>query len=153
MHICSCTGCRSCYRAGKCRIKDDFNALAKKLSAADRIVLASPLHFRSVSSLTKTFIDRLQVFWVKKYVLRPRGAAKAVKKRKGIFLCVSSHDDPQGFAAARMTVKAALSVMDVALTQTLYVPGVEEKRDVSGNKKALCAAHALGALLVKRHGA
>jgi hypothetical protein len=95
----------------------------------------------------------LQVFWVKKYVLRPRGAAKAVKKRKGIFLCVSSHDDPQGFAAARMTVKAALSVMDVALTQTLYVPGVEEKRDVSGNKKALCAAHALGALLVKRHGA
>jgi multimeric flavodoxin WrbA len=60
MNINSCTGCCSCIGGGgSCVQQDDMAELHKKLLAADVLVLASPVYFRTFNGQMKTFIDRV----------------------------------------------------------------------------------------------
>lgn len=55
-----CTGCCSCVGGkGTCVQQDDMAEIHRKLLAADVLVLASPVYFRSFNSQMKTFIDRV----------------------------------------------------------------------------------------------
>lgn len=54
-----CVGCGLCnQRPGACSQQDDMAALGRKLSAADVIVLATPVYFYTMDAQLKTFIDR-----------------------------------------------------------------------------------------------
>ncbi len=58
-HIEPCNSCRYCLRTGECRIEDDMKkVICPKLVRAHVIVVATPVHFDNVSTLTKTFMDR-----------------------------------------------------------------------------------------------
>jgi len=55
-----CTGCCSCIgKPGACVQKDDMNEILTRILAADIMVLASPVYFRSFNGQMKTFIDRV----------------------------------------------------------------------------------------------
>lgn len=59
-HINYCTGCCSCISSrGKCVQNDDMNGILEKILAADALVLASPVYFRSFNGQMKTFMDRV----------------------------------------------------------------------------------------------
>jgi hypothetical protein len=53
-----CYGCGFCLEKGKCWIDDDHRSIAKRLLAADGIILASPVYIFSVTAQMKTFLDR-----------------------------------------------------------------------------------------------
>lgn len=53
-----CLGCNACRYGKPCVQKDDFNALADKVRAADLVAFASPLYFWTLSSKLKAFIER-----------------------------------------------------------------------------------------------
>jgi multimeric flavodoxin WrbA/putative sterol carrier protein len=53
-----CYGCAFCLEKGKCWIEDDHRSIAKRLLAADGIILASPVYIFSVTAQMKTFLDR-----------------------------------------------------------------------------------------------
>lgn len=53
-----CLGCNACRYGKPCVQKDEFNALAPKIRAADLVVFASPLYFWTISSELKAFIER-----------------------------------------------------------------------------------------------
>ncbi|QJB57524.1 flavodoxin family protein [Pseudodesulfovibrio sp. zrk46] len=55
-----CTGCCSCIsKPGTCVQNDDMNEIMAKLLAANVLVLASPVYFRSFNGQMKTFMDRV----------------------------------------------------------------------------------------------
>ncbi len=54
-----CNACGICHRKGKCYKKDDFQALYRKILAADGLVMGSPNYFMSVTAQMKTLIDRM----------------------------------------------------------------------------------------------
>ena len=55
-----CTGCCTCIsKTGTCVQPDDMNVILAKILAADVLVLASPVYFRSFNGRMKTFIDRV----------------------------------------------------------------------------------------------
>jgi multimeric flavodoxin WrbA len=58
-----CTACKACWfkTPGKCVIRDDMAEIISLTEDADVRVLATPLYFDNISSLLKTFIDRLMV--------------------------------------------------------------------------------------------
>ncbi|CQR75189.1 Putative NAD(P)H-dependent FMN-containing oxidoreductase YwqN [Sporomusa ovata DSM 2662] len=58
-----CTACKACWfkTSGKCVIKDDMAEIVSLIEDADIRVLATPLYFDNISSMLKTFIDRLMV--------------------------------------------------------------------------------------------
>jgi multimeric flavodoxin WrbA len=55
-----CNACDACRKSGAkgCIVKDDMQMLVPKLTAADAIVIASPVYWFSISAQTKLFIDR-----------------------------------------------------------------------------------------------
>ena len=59
--ISPCTHCNGCVETkGKCSISDDMDEIYKSLREADGIILASPIHFGSISAQLKAVLDRCQ---------------------------------------------------------------------------------------------
>jgi multimeric flavodoxin WrbA len=80
-----CIACEYCYEKGECFNKDDMEILYKSFSESDGIIVASPVYFNTVSSLTKIMIDRCQVYWSRKYVLR-KNEHNRKKNKIGMFI-------------------------------------------------------------------
>ena len=56
--ILPCDGCWACMKTGKCHIKDDVPELFDKMTAADGIIIGTPVYFWGMTGQGKTFIDR-----------------------------------------------------------------------------------------------
>jgi len=63
-HIEFCTNCRQCTQEpgperGKCRHKDDLEAILTEIEAADAVVLASPVNCGNATAIFRRFLERL----------------------------------------------------------------------------------------------
>ncbi len=58
MDIRPCDACDACQETAVCVLKDDMQMLYPKLTAADAIVIASPVYWFTMSAQTKLFVDR-----------------------------------------------------------------------------------------------
>ena len=58
MTINYCTGCSACQKTGRCAQKDDMAGILDSMTAADVIVLATPVYFYTMCAQMKTVIDR-----------------------------------------------------------------------------------------------
>ena len=105
MEINHCIGCGYCEKTGKCFMNDDMDILYKDFDETDAVVLASPMFFNSVTSYTKTMIDRCQIFWSSKYVLKKSSIDRS-KKRFGYFISVSGGpEEHTDFGPAKAVIK------------------------------------------------
>ena len=66
LEICPCIGCGHCDKAGTCVQRDGMVSVYPRLEQADRIVVASPIYFYSVTAQLKMLIDRSQAPLMKK---------------------------------------------------------------------------------------
>jgi multimeric flavodoxin WrbA len=148
LEITPCQHCDACFEAGKCRIKDDMHKVYRELERADRIVLASPVHFMGVSAQTKAMIDRCQALWARKYILK-RPPLGDKRERKGLFVSVGGMKLANLFEPALATVKAWFRVLDIAYGGELTFPGVDERGAITQNPDALKQAFLAGQRLVE----
>ncbi|TCO79345.1 flavodoxin family protein [Marinisporobacter balticus] len=93
-NIAHCIACNVCSKEGSCFMNDDMYKMYGKFDQADIVVVASPLYFNSVTSITKTMIDRCQMFWSSKYVLN-KPSIDRYKKRNGMFICTAGGDQKE----------------------------------------------------------
>lgn len=61
MNILHCLGCNYCWlkTPGQCVIKDDYEAILKRMSKADQVQLLSDTKFGFVTYKTKNIVDRV----------------------------------------------------------------------------------------------
>jgi multimeric flavodoxin WrbA len=142
LRITPCQGCAKCLEGGECAILDDMALVYPKLAAADRLVLASPIYFSSLTAQTKIMVDRCQCLWVAKYLLG-RPALKG--ERRGLFISTAS-DDGEQFQAAIPLVKARFATLDVSYDALLF-NGVDEKGEIVEHPTACFDAFAAGVRL------
>jgi multimeric flavodoxin WrbA len=148
MDIAGCTHCDYCRRTGECKINDDMDKVYDALREADRIVVASPLHFMSVTAQLKAAIDRCQCLWVRKYEMK-LPPLEPDKARKGLFVSVGGRSTKTLFDAARTTVKALFVVLDVEYAGELLFAGVDEAGAIAAVPDALAQAFEAGCKLVE----
>ena len=58
LEIKACSGCMSCYKTGKCCIKDDGDRISELIDSADGIIMGTPTYASNVSGQLKVLIDR-----------------------------------------------------------------------------------------------
>ena len=150
LKITPCLEIYKCTEDGVCAIKDDMQALFPKLSQAERLIIASPIFFYSVSALAKAMIDRCQSLWAKKYVLKL--PVSPIAERKGAFISVAATRGKKLFDGARLTIKYFFDVIEVAYSDELFVRGADEKGEVRNQPEVLEAAYELGRRLVAIQG-
>lgn len=80
--IAPCSDCGHCRRADGCAIGDGMQEVYRLIEESDAIVLASPVHFGSVSAPLFALFTRLQRYWS----AQERGE-RALAGKRGCLLC------------------------------------------------------------------
>ncbi len=120
MHIHSCTACGACEKTGFCIIKDDMNNLYKKFDQSDVVIVASPIYFNSISSITKIMVDRCQMFWSSKYILNEPSINRN-KKRRGLFIATGgSVQKEHQFLGATLVMDLFFKAINTEYTYNLF---------------------------------
>jgi multimeric flavodoxin WrbA len=145
LKISPCTSCGTCQKTGKCIIDDDMQLMHKKLLEADCIVFASPIYFCGVSAQLKSFIDRCQTLWSRKYILKQELISPDKGKRSGYFISTAgSKDYNEVFEGAIFVVKAIFSTLDIKYTGELLFKDMEHKGDILKHPDAMKMAFEAG---------
>ena len=147
LKITPCLEIYKCAKDGVCAIQDEMQDLFPKIEQAQRLIIASPIFFYSVSALTKAMIDRCQSLWAKKYILKL--PISSVPDRKGAFISVAATRGKKLFDGVRLTMKYFFDAIDVIYSDELLVRGVDEKGEVRKQEEALQQAYELGRRLVE----
>lgn len=137
-----CISCGHCEQEGHCIFTDDMTALYSKIEAAQRIVIASPIYFYGVTAQTKMFIDRCQVLWSRKYLLRKSKTYR--ENLRGYMVSVGGTTGEKVFDGARLTIRYALDAMDCPYSGELLVKGVDKKGTVARNTEKMAEALQFG---------
>ena len=57
-NIKQCTGCMTCCKTGLCPIDDEMKTIRHDLKHANLVIMSSPVHFGTVSSVFQNFVER-----------------------------------------------------------------------------------------------
>ncbi len=148
MKIKSCQDCGGCNETGSCIIEDDMSQVYESIRKADRIILASPIFFFSVSAQAKLMIDRCQALWCEKYLMKnPIAAGKS--GRKGLLLLVGGMKKDIGVKCAEACATAYFRTISVPEHNVLSYLDIDAKGDIVKHPTALKEAYEAGRALVE----
>jgi multimeric flavodoxin WrbA len=147
MNIAPCQNCGGCEETGECIINDDMVEICRDIRTADRVILASPIFFFSLSAQTKIMIDRCQSFWCEKYLLK-KPVPEGKYGRKGLLLLAGGMKKEIGIQCAEATAKAFFRTISVPEHNTLSYLGVDAKGAIREHHTALKEAFEAGKRLV-----
>ena len=140
-----CQECAKMADDGGCLVKDDMQAVYKKIKEADAIVFASPVFFGSLSAQSKMMIDRFQCAWRAKYILKKDNG---YKKIPGAFISVEGSDRKDFFENSRAVVKNLFATINADYRYELFCPVIEAKGDILEHPGYLKKAFSIGAKLI-----
>jgi multimeric flavodoxin WrbA len=142
-------GCRECYACsstGDCSTQDDYQPILNKMLTADRLILATPVFFLTVSAQAKLLIDRGQCLWVRKTKLhRPLFDPK--RDRRGVLIAVGGSRSRKQFECVRQPVRSCFQYLEVDYVGSLCINQVDEKGAILERPDALEKALDLGRML------
>ena len=149
LEIVPCQHCDACLKAGRCKVKDDMQMVYAEMRRADRIVLASPIQFMTVTAQLKAMIDRCQALWARKYVLKRLPLGSEPGKKKGLFISVGGRKAANLFEPALVTIKSLFTILNITCAGDLLFPGVDEKGAIKEHPDALKQAYLAGQKLAE----
>jgi multimeric flavodoxin WrbA len=147
LHIRPCIADYSCAKTGECILKDDMQAIYKQLIEHDHIVVAAPIFFYNVNAQTKALIDRSQMFWARKYMLKQPIATDEVKRR-GIFISVGATKGSKLFEGTLLTMKYYFDTLDAQFFKSLLYKNIDDQGDILNYPDAMKESYSLGQTLV-----
>lgn len=93
-----CKGCLACQKTQRCVIRDDADAIVRKMKDADALVFATPVYFYAMCGQMKTMLDRTNPLFPSDYAFRD------------VYLLASAADDEE--SAVDGTVKGLQGWLD-----------------------------------------
>jgi len=146
LNIMPCNHCDACLRSGACPFQDDMQKVYRELEQADRLIMASPIHFMGLPSQLKSLIDRAQALWARKYLLKlpPLGDSR---RRQGLFMAVGGRSGDKSFEPALATVQAFFACLDITFEGMLAYPSINDRAEILNNTEGLRQAREAGARL------
>ena len=125
-----CLEIYGCKKDGHCVIKDDFRDLEPLLQRIDGMILASPIFFYALSAHTKTFMDRCNSQWVKKYWIDNKPHGQKVYPRKGVFISVGATKGKKLFEGPLLSVKYFMDALDMEVWRALTYRGIDLEGEI-----------------------
>jgi multimeric flavodoxin WrbA len=122
LNIRPCVSCGNCERAGSCSINDDMQEIYKKTEESDIIVLTSPVYFASVSAQLKILIDRFQVFYNRRYVLKIDEGTK----RKGYLIFTAGLKNEKMIDCMSILAKFFMLSCSAKLMEPIFAIGTDD---------------------------
>jgi len=147
LNIAPCVECNSCYKTGKCRIEDDYQAVSARMLDAHRLIFATPIFFMTVCAQAKMLIDRCQCLWAHRYVLK-KPLITSGQDRRAMVIAVGGSKSTKMFDNVRSTMKSYFDVLDMKYVAGLFVNKIDDLGEIEKHPSALEQAFRLGRDLV-----
>jgi NAD(P)H-dependent FMN reductase len=150
-----CLGCHFCETHGECVQKDSMQDFYAPLLSARWIVLSTPIFFYNVPGRTKSFIDRCQALWARKYMVPGGGGPLPISEpgRRGICLAAGATRGKNLFRGLGWTTRYFFDAVDVSDEGVYGVRNLENKGDARTHPDALPGAQARGREFFTDHDA
>ncbi len=142
LNISPCLGCGGCEKTGNCVVKDDMTDLYDKVDAADILFLVTPVYFYGPSAQIKTFIDRCQARWSRKYLLKK--THRPDDNRKGYLIATAATKGPKVFESCILIGKALFDTVDIDYDGEFLTRGVDERGALAKKDKEVQKAFQFG---------
>lgn len=147
LNVAACRACAACAKTGECVVKDDFQAVREKLLRADRLVVATPVHFMGPPAIGKALIDRCQSLWSKKYRLKEPLFPGEEPDRRALVIAVGGSKVKGMFDGIRLIMKYWLDALAMDYFANLFVRCVDAPGAVRDDATVMGEACRLGAAL------
>lgn len=126
MNIDYCTACGYCEKTGKCVIKDDMTPLYTDFDNSKGTIVVSPMFFQSISTKVKTLVDRTQVFYSSKYILK-KPSIDTKKERRGMFIAVGGQPKYENqFLGGQLVMDLFFKCINTKLIDNIYMSNSDE---------------------------
>jgi multimeric flavodoxin WrbA len=134
-HINPCIGCGGCNESGNCafasktqdgHFADDYLELKAVIERVDAIAIVAPLYFAGPPAQLKALYDRMQPYWVQRYLL----GREAPEKRPAQLFVVGGGGDAHGYAPLVGSTKSAMAVAGFNLEKVNNFIGFVAPADV-----------------------
>ena len=120
-----CKGCFGCQKLGRCVMKDDVNDIMTKVLKADVVVWATPIYYYEMSGQMKTLIDRMNAMYPLEYNFRDV-----------YMLATAAEDENTTYKRAEQGLEGWIECYpESRLVGTLFCGGVNDAREIEGNRK------------------
>lgn len=139
----ACVGCGVCDTTPLCPIPDPMPEYRQLLEQSDIILLASPLHFVSMTAPIIAFLARLQPYWRAQADGRP---LLGDKKRAGGLLVTGGSHYKKMFDPARAVAAAVINSLTIPFAGMATAADTDSIK-VADNPDALREARQLGETL------
>lgn len=140
MNIQHCIGCLYCAKKGICFMDDDMKTLYDLFESVDYVVLGSPMYFNSITSMTKTMIDRTQVYWSRKFALGTGITVEKQKKGTLILTTGVAHDKASSVAAIKV-VDIFFKAINCTLDEIVILDNMDQNPVVSDDMRLSEVGH------------
>ncbi|MHC4780719.1 MAG: flavodoxin family protein [Planctomycetota bacterium] len=134
-----CKGCHYCEKHRECIQRDAMVEMYAKLLKARWVVLSAPVYFYNVPGKTKSFIDRCQALWARKY--RPaKGKGPVPTSEAGrLGFCVSAGATrgKRLFEGLDLTLRYFWDAIDVTGAGLYGVRNIEDRGDLENHPDGL----------------
>ncbi|MBR1368717.1 NADPH-dependent FMN reductase [Methanocalculus chunghsingensis] len=145
----SCKGCNACHKTGVCVLKDDLTEIFEEILSVDILALASPIYSMSVTAEMKALIDRGQVFWARKFILKDLYFDyDHISRHKGFFVSTAGQNWDHVFSAAYPVMTAFFNDIGFEYRDNIIANNMDEYKGIKGHPTALADARKAGASVV-----
>jgi multimeric flavodoxin WrbA len=130
-----CIGCGGCESTGNCvyanktykgGFLDDYLELKAVLERVDAVAIVAPVYFAGPPAQLKALYDRMQPYWVQRYLL---GIPAKAKRPVQLFV-VGGGGDSHGYAPLSGSTKSAMAVAGFNLEKVNNFIGFKDPRDM-----------------------
>jgi len=140
--ISGCFDCGKCNEAGVCKIKDDMQAIRKKILEADAIIHSVPLYFWAMTAQMKAYLDRWCTFFDENWEWHRVYAPKMKGKKIGL-ITVCGDPDPSTSDPIVHSFKNTCEFTGLHLCGIVKA-SASKKGEIASNEKAKREAYNLG---------
>lgn len=135
-NIIPCREYTVCSKKGFCPIDDDMkNEIYSLLRKADVIVTATPIFFYHTTAQLKALIDRCQVFWAGKYLLKLSDPGQ--KYRRGFLLALGATKGENLFDGVHLTAKYFFDAVGASYDGSLTYRQIADSGDMEKHPTVL----------------
>lgn len=127
LHVQFCQGCRYCEGNGQCVIEDDMAVVVDRLLEADKVVVSTPVFFYGLPASLKALVDRTQVLWARRYLLK-----EAMKPKDGFLLAVGATKGERLFEGTVLSIRYFFDAFGCSYTGGLFFRGFDVPGAVRG---------------------
>ncbi|MCP1661495.1 MAG: flavodoxin family protein [Methanocalculus sp. MSAO_Arc1] len=145
----SCKGCNACHKTGECIVEDDLTPIFEEILEAGIVALASPIYSMSVTAELKAFIDRGQVFWARKFILKDLFFDEEhTRQHRGVFISTAGQDWDHVFDAAYPVITAFFNDIGFAYRDNITAGNMDGYKGIKAHPTALTEAEERGRKIV-----